>query len=501
MANKVLLKKSSVAAKVPLTTDLDYGELALNYADEKLYFKNSSNAIKSFNVTNSTLTISTGLSGTSYNGSSAVTIALASGYGDTLNPYASKTMNTVLAAPQNANGVPTFRNLHLSDMPSAWIKRAVNAATTGALTLNTAQTTIDGVTLSATSRVLVKNQAAPAENGIYTNVTTTSWTRTEDADTVGDIAGAFVNVDAGTVNGGKSFDTDFKSTDTLGTTAMTWYQNVDTGLALTSGSTTVDGYIRYAGTTATAGQFDGGTTTPTGTTRLNYGGYFYPTYINLVGSADTATAATHYFVETGTDGFVRPKTLANVKTEIVTTAAVNAAAATTVGTVTSGTWNATTIAVAYGGTGVTTSTGSGSNVLNTSPTLVTPVIGAATGTSLTLSGALQAATKSFLIPHPTKPNMKLRYGSLEGPENGVYVRGKLNGDTIELPDYWINLVDETTITVNLTPIGSHQKLYVKDIVDNRVLIGNENLLSKEINCFYVVYAERKDVDKLEVEIE
>jgi hypothetical protein len=41
MANKVLLKKSSVAAKVPLTTDLDYGELALNYADGKLHYKKS----------------------------------------------------------------------------------------------------------------------------------------------------------------------------------------------------------------------------------------------------------------------------------------------------------------------------------------------------------------------------------------------------------------------------------------------------------------------------
>ena len=46
MANKVLLKKSSVAAKVPLTTDLDYGELALNYADGKLYFKDTSNNIQ-----------------------------------------------------------------------------------------------------------------------------------------------------------------------------------------------------------------------------------------------------------------------------------------------------------------------------------------------------------------------------------------------------------------------------------------------------------------------
>lgn len=50
MANQFLLKKSSVAAKVPLSTDLDYGELALNYTDEKLYFKNASNQIKSFST-------------------------------------------------------------------------------------------------------------------------------------------------------------------------------------------------------------------------------------------------------------------------------------------------------------------------------------------------------------------------------------------------------------------------------------------------------------------
>lgn len=48
MANKVLLKKSSVIGKVPLTTDLDYGEIALNYADEKIYFKNTSDQIVSF---------------------------------------------------------------------------------------------------------------------------------------------------------------------------------------------------------------------------------------------------------------------------------------------------------------------------------------------------------------------------------------------------------------------------------------------------------------------
>ena len=108
---------------------------------------------------------------------------------------------------------------------------------------------------------------------------------------------------------------------------------------VTAGSAS-SSFVEYNGTTATAGQFYGGTTTPTGTTRLNYSGYFYTTFLNLIGSADTTTAASHYWVETGSDGFVRPKTLANVRTEIVTTASVNAAAATTVGTVTTGVWNA-----------------------------------------------------------------------------------------------------------------------------------------------------------------
>lgn len=88
------------------------------------------------------------------------------------------------------------------------------------------------------------------------------------------------------------------------------------GSLLTAGSTGI-GAVRYSGTTNTAGQFNGGTTTPTGTLRLNYGGYFYPTFLNLLGSADTGTGASHYFVETGSDGYVRPKTLANVKAELV----------------------------------------------------------------------------------------------------------------------------------------------------------------------------------------
>lgn len=100
----------------------------------------------------------------------------------------------------------------------------------------------------------------------------------------------------------------------LSASKLTGTVSGDRGITAGSSSTS---FVKYNGTTSASGQFDGGTTTPTATTRLNYGGYFYPTALNLVGSSDTSTTATHYFVETETDGYVRPKTLANVKDEIV----------------------------------------------------------------------------------------------------------------------------------------------------------------------------------------
>lgn len=121
--------------------------------------------------------------------------------------------------------------------------------------------------------------------------------------------------------------------------------------------------------------------------------------------------------------------------------------------------------------------------------------------NFTIPGTLYAASKSFKIDHPTKPNKKLVHGSLEGPENGVYIRGKATSNIIELPEYWTELVDQDSITVSLTPIGKHQDLYVADIRDNVVYIENGNLINKSINCFYMINAERKDIAKLEVEID
>jgi hypothetical protein len=113
---------------------------------------------------------------------------------------------------------------------------------------------------------------------------------------------------------------------------------------------------------------------------------------------------------------------------------------------------------------------------------------------------LQASIKNFVIDHPTKPGKKLVHTCLEGPENGVYVRGKvLNRDFIELPEYWKGLVDETTITVSLTPVGAHQDVIVKRIDESKVYLQAKG--GMPIHCFYHIFGTRKDVERLVTEID
>jgi hypothetical protein len=121
------------------------------------------------------------------------------------------------------------------------------------------------------------------------------------------------------------------------------------------------------------------------------------------------------------------------------------------------------------------------------------------GAKLEVNGSFRATTKSFIIDHPTKENKKLQYGVLEGPEHSVYVRGKLtNTNVIQLPDYWHALVHEDSITVNLTAIGKKQDLWVEEITDTHITVASEK---GDINCFYAVFAERKDVEKLVTEFD
>lgn len=103
--------------------------------------------------------------------------------------------------------------------------------------------------------------------------------------------------------------------------------------------------------------------------------------------------------------------------------------------------------------------------------------------------------KDFDIPHPTKDGWRLRHVCIEGPTADVYIRGKLENSTvINLPEYWKGLIDPETITINITPIGSHQELYVDKIEwGSRVIVKNNS--GSSIKCYYTITAERIDVEK------
>ena len=122
-------------------------------------------------------------------------------------------------------------------------------------------------------------------------------------------------------------------------------------------------------------------------------------------------------------------------------------------------------------------------------------------TEVSAAGITLTSRKPFDIPHPTKKGYRLRHVCLEGPESGVYYRGRLTGQSvIELPEYWRGLVDPETITITLTQIGSSQDLIIEKIEwGTRVKIKSGN--GTGIDCFYLVHAERADGEKLIVEYE
>ena len=107
-------------------------------------------------------------------GGSTPTISLASGYGDTLNPYASKTANYVLAAPNGSAGVPTFRAIVAADIPT------LNQNTTGTASNVTGTVAIANGGTGQTTATAAFNALAPSQtsnSGKYltTDGTNTSW--------------------------------------------------------------------------------------------------------------------------------------------------------------------------------------------------------------------------------------------------------------------------------------------------------------------------------------
>jgi phage-related tail fiber protein len=181
------------------------------------------------------------------------------------------------------------------------VKASVRAATTANITLSGAQT-IDGVSVIAGDRVLVKDQSTASTNGIYVAAAST-WSRATDADVDAEVhAGMFTFVEEGTANADSGWVLTTNNPITVGSTALAFAQ--------------------FSG----AGQITAGSgLTKTGNT------------IDAVGTAGRITV--------------------NADSIDIAATYVGQTSITTLGTITTGVWNGTTVAVANGGTGATTLTG------------------------------------------------------------------------------------------------------------------------------------------------
>lgn len=225
------------------------------------------------------------------------------------NPTASVSLNsqkiTNLATPTDTTDAATKAYVDATAAGIDW-KESVRAATTANITLSGAQT-IDGVSVVAGNRVLVKNQDTASENGIYV-AAASSWSRASDANSSAEVtAGLAVWVNEGTANGDAGWVLTTNDTITLDTTALTFTQFSGLG-QVTAG----DGL------------------TKTGNT------------IDAVGTADKITVS------------------ANAITIASTYAGQNTI--TTLGTIGTGTWQGTAVALGYGGTGSGTASGARQNL-------------------------------------------------------------------------------------------------------------------------------------------
>ena len=141
---------------------------------------------------------------------------------------------TNVAAPTNDTDAANKLYVDQAVSGTDW-KNSVRAATTANIALTGLQT-VDGITLVANDRVLVKDQSTATQNGLYT-VQSGAWVRTVDADGAGELTSrATVAVEEGTVNLGRKYTITDTGTITIGSTAINWTLTDVGGTTYTGGT-------------------------------------------------------------------------------------------------------------------------------------------------------------------------------------------------------------------------------------------------------------------------
>ena len=243
------------------------------------------------------------------------------------------------------------------------VKASVRAATTGPINLATdlqAGDAIDGVTLSAGDRVLVKDQTSASENGIYVAVASGAASRSSDtngtADTGELTSGTFTFVEGGTVNFDSGFVVSTDGTITVGSTGITWTQfsgagSFDAGAGLSKSGTQVNVNVTANRTAITSDAID---------ISANYVGQSSITTLGTITTGEWGAAATDIAVASGGTG-----------ASDATTARTNLGIKTTAGTVSTGTPGLARIAAQASAASIgTTSVTTVSHYFNTTDVIV-----------------------------------------------------------------------------------------------------------------------------------
>jgi hypothetical protein len=263
---------------------------------------------------------------------------------------------TGLGTPTDATDAATKAYVDSAAQGIDW-KASVRAATTANVTLASDLENgdvLDGVTLATGDRVLVKDQSTGSENGIYVVKVSGAPDRSTDADANAEVTANFaVFVEQGTVNADSGFTLTNDGSVTVGTTALVFTQF--TGLGQIVAGTGLD-------KTGNTLDIDSTVVTLTGTQTLTNKTLTSPTLTTPdlgTPSAGTLTNATGLPVATGISGLGT-----GVATFLATPSSANLASA------------------------LTDESGSSTVAFTTSPTFITPTLGAAAATSIAFADAL-----------------------------------------------------------------------------------------------------------------
>jgi hypothetical protein len=357
--------------------------------------------------------------------------------GATTPSSAAFTTASVSTAPVSGNDVVNKTYLDFYAAGISW-KQPVLCGTTANITLSGLQT-IDGVTVVAGNRVLVKSQTAPAQNGIYL-ASATAWSRAPDADTWDELISALVFVESGTTLAGSAWYCTIQRGGTLGTTAITW-SNFSVAATYSAGTgLTLSSYVfSITNTGVTAAAYGSASKTLTAT-------------VNAQGQLTVLAATDIAIANTQVSGLGTMSTQAASSVAITggtingTTIGGSTAAAVTGTTITA---NTQFTGAGTGLTGTATSLSIGGNAATaTSATTATNLAGGATGSVpyQTSSGAttfLAAGTDGFVLK--LNAGVPTWAASTSGTVTSVGGTGTVSG---------ISLSGTVTSTGNLTLGGT-----------------------------------------------